>query len=115
MQQKLAQGQGVGQVTIGGGALPGVRVEVNPTALNHLGLSMEDVRAVLTAANANRPKGELDGRERAWSLAATDQLLYAAQYQDLVLNYHNGAAVRLRDIAAVSDSVEDIRTTELAN
>jgi multidrug efflux pump len=115
MQQKLAQVQGVGQVTIGGGALPAVRVEVNPPALNRLGLSLEDVRASLTAANVNRPKGALGDAERSWGLATTDQLLHAAQYQQLIINYHQGSAVRLSDVAAVSDSVEDIRTTGLAN
>jgi multidrug efflux pump len=115
LQQKLAQVRGVGQVIVGGGALPAVRVDVNPTALNNNGLELEDVRAVLAASNANRPKGEVSGSNRSWSLLANDQLLRAAEYQDLVVSYRRGAALRLADIAQVSDSVEDIRTAGLAN
>ena len=110
LQQKLAQVEGVGQVFVGGGALPAVRVDVNPTALNNIGLSLEDVRATLSNANANRPKGSLSDARQSWSLQTSDQLLHAVEYQPLVLNYRNGAAVRLSDVASVTDSVEDIRT-----
>ncbi|HVT14588.1 MAG TPA: multidrug efflux RND transporter permease subunit [Thermoanaerobaculia bacterium] len=115
LQQKLAQVPGVGQVVVGGGALPAVRAEVNPTILNAHGLGLEDVRAALAAANANRPKGELAAGGRAWALNTTDQLLKAAEYRQLVISYHNGAAVRLADVATVTDSVEDVRTGGLAN
>jgi multidrug efflux pump len=115
LQQKLAQVEGVGQVYVGGGALPAVRVEVNPTALNNLGLSLEDIRGVLTTANANRPKGTLSNATHSWSLDTTDQLLKAADYQSLVVHYQNGAAVRLSDIASVTDSLEDIRARGLSN
>ena len=115
LQQKLAQVPGVGQVTVGGGALPAVRVDLNPVALNSTGLGLEDVRASLAAANANRPKGAVAGIDRVWSLSTTDQLLKAAEYQPLVVRYRNGAAVRLSDIANVTDSVEDIRTAGLSN
>jgi len=115
LQQKLAQVPGVGQVTVGGGALPAVRVDLNPVALNSTGLGLEDVRAALAAANANRPKGEVAGIDRAWTLSTTDQLLKAAEYRPLVVRYRNGAAVRLSDIANVTDSVEDIRTAGLSN
>ncbi len=115
LQQKLAQVPGVGQVTVGGGALPAVRVDLNPVALNGTGLGLEDVRAALAAANANRPKGEVGDIERVWSLSTTDQLLKAAEYRPLVISYRNGAAVRLSDIANVTDSVEDIRTAGLSN
>jgi multidrug efflux pump len=115
LQQKLAQVKGVGQVFVGGGALPAVRVEVNPTALNNTGLGLENVRAALASANANRPKGEVGDVHRVWSLSTTDQLLKAAEYQQLIVSYHNGAAVRLADVADVSDSVEDIRTLGLSN
>jgi len=115
LQQKLAQVPGVGQVTVGGGALPAVRVELNPMALNSRGLGLEDVRTFLTSANANRPKGEVADVNRVWSLSTTDQLLKAAEYRSLVVSYKNGAAVRLADIAEVTDSVEDIRTAGLAN
>ncbi len=115
LQQRLSQVEGIGQVTVGGGALPAVRVDVNPTTLNNLGLSFEDVRTTLAAANTNRPKGTLADDRHQWSLAATDQLLKASEYKPLVVAYHNGAAVRLEDIATVVDSVEDIRTIGLAD
>ena len=115
LQQKLAQIPGVGQVIVGGGALPAVRVDVNPTALNNNGLGLDDVRNVLAASNANRPKGSLGNGDRSWTLATTDQLLKAAEYQDLVIRYQNGAALKLSDVAIVTDSVEDIRTAGLSN
>ncbi len=115
LQQKLAQVRGVGQVFVGGGALPAVRVDLNPTALNNNGLGLDDVRASLAAANANRPKGEVADIHRVWSLSTTDQLLKAAEYRQLVVSYRNGAAVRLADIANVTDSVEDVRTIGLSN
>ncbi len=115
LQQRIAQVDGVGQVFVGGGALPAVRVEVNPTALNGLGLGLEDVRTALGAANANRPKGTLGQGPTAWSIATTDQLFGADAYRPLVLSYRNGAAVRLQDISEVVDSVEDVRTGGYAN
>jgi multidrug efflux pump len=117
LQQKLSQVSGVGQVVVGGGALPAVRVDVNPMALNNEGLSLEDVRTALASANANRPKGELADVHRAWSLYTTDQLLTAAEYQPQVVSYNrqNGAAVRLADIADVTDSLEDVRTGGLTD
>ena len=78
LQQRLSQVPGVGQVNVGGGALPAVRVDVNPMALNRTGLSMEDVRTTLAAANTNRPKGSVSGASQAWSITTTDQLLKAA-------------------------------------
>jgi multidrug efflux pump len=115
LQQKLAQLEGVGQVIVGGGALPAVRVDVNPTVLNHLGVGLEDVRAVLASANANRPKGEIAGDRYAWSISATDQLLKADEYKPLIVAYRQGAPVRLSDVATVTDSVEDLRTAGLVN
>jgi multidrug efflux pump len=115
LQQKLAQIQGVGQVVVGGGALPAVRVDLNPTLLSSYGLGLEDVRTALNTANANRPKGELGNADHSWSLTTTDQLLKAAEYQPLVLRYQNGAGIRLGDVARVTDSVEDIRNGGLAN
>jgi multidrug efflux pump len=115
IQQKLSQVPGVGQVFVGGGALPAVRVEVNPTALYNNGLGLEDVRATLAAANVIRPKGSISGPERTWSLSTTDQLFKAAEYEPLIVHYNNGAAVRLGDIGTVVDSVEDIRTMGLSN
>ena len=115
LQQKLSQVKGVGEVDVGGGALPAVRVDVNPTVLNHYGLSLEDLRSVLQAANANRPKGQLGDENHSWALSTTDQLLKADGYRPLVVTYKNGGAVRLSDVATVTDSVEDIRTGGLAN
>jgi multidrug efflux pump len=110
LAQKLSQIDGVGQVTVGGGALPAVRIEVNPTQLNSYGIGLEDVRAALSAANANRPKGELSDASRTWTLYANDQLLKAEYYRPLIVGYNNGAAVRLSDVANVRDSVEDVHT-----
>ena len=114
LQQKLSQVGGVGQVFVSGGALPGVRVDVNPTLLNNYSLNLEDVRAMLGAANANRPKGELAIRQRVWQLSTTDQLLKASDYKPLLVAYRNGGAVVLSDVADVTDSVEDIRTAGYA-
>jgi multidrug efflux pump len=115
LQQKLAQIEGVGQVTVGGGALPAVRVEVNPTLLNSFGLGLESVRVALTGANANRPKGSVGDRDRLWEIGTTDQLLKASEYEPLVIAYRNGGAVPLSDVATVMDSVEDVRTLGLVD
>ncbi len=98
LEQKLSQIDGVGQVNVGGSALPGVRVELNPTQMSNLGVGLEDVRTVLANANANRPKGELANNEKTWGLSTTDQLLKAEDYQPLIVRYNNGAAVQLSDI-----------------
>ncbi len=115
LAQKLAQVQGVGQVFVGGASLPAVRVDVNPTALNGLGLGLEDVRTVLGAANANRPKGRIDANVGATQLSTTDQLFTAKQYQSLIVAYRNGSPIRLDSIANVSDSVEDVRTDGISD
>jgi multidrug efflux pump len=115
LAQKLSQIQGVGQVTVGGSALPGVRVELNPNALNNYGISLEQVRNTLSKANANRPKGEVADQSEAWSLSDTDQLLSADQYRPLIVAYNNGAAVRLSDVGDVVDSVEDVRNVGMVD
>jgi multidrug efflux pump len=115
LQQKLSETDGVGQVIVGGGALPAVRVEVSPRLLNNVGLSLEDVRLALSAMNANRPKGEIAGDERAYQITTTDQLMKASEYQPLIIAYSNGAPVTLSAVANVIDSVEDIRTLGLVN
>ncbi|HML18422.1 MAG TPA: efflux RND transporter permease subunit [Bryobacteraceae bacterium] len=115
LQQKISQVHGVGQVFAGGSALPGVRVEVNPSQLNNLGLGLEDVGAVLIAANANSPKGVIADNSQAWTIDTNDQLRKAKDYAQLVVTYHNGAAVRLGDIAEVVDSVEDLRNVGFVN
>ena len=115
LSQKISQITGVGQVFVGGGALPAVRVDVNPPALNSMGLGLEDVRTVLANANANSPKGEIGGGNRSFALASTDQLFGARQYQPLIVAYRNGSPVRLSDIADVTDSIEDIRTAGMCD
>jgi multidrug efflux pump len=115
LQQKLSQAQGVGQVVVGGSSLPAVRVALNPTALNKYGISLETVRSVLSSTNANRPKGQLgDGRQTS-EIQTNDQLLKAEEYTPVIIAYQQGRAVRLADVARVEDSVEDVRTTGLAN
>ena len=114
LQQKVAQVNGVGQVAVNGGSLPAVRVEVNPTALNNMGLSLEDLRTAIGAYNANRPKGQLSDGRQSWAINTTDQLLKAVEYRPLLVAYRNGAPVRLSDVGSVVDSVEDTRTGGLA-
>lgn len=109
VQQKLSQIEGVGQVFATGGANPAVRVEVNPTVLNQLQIGLEDVRAAIGTANANRPKGLLEENDIQWSLNTTDQLMNADDYRPLVVAFRNGAPIRLGDVANVQDGLEDIR------
>ena len=115
LAQKLAQVSGVGQVFVWGAAQPAVRAEVNPVLLNKLGIGLDTVRNALNAANANRPKGEISGRTSTQTLDTTDQLFTADQYRPLIVAYHNGAAVRLGDVADVQDSVSDIRNLGLVD
>ena len=115
MQQRLLEIEGVGQVSVGGSSLPAVRVEVNPTLLNSFGLSLEDVRSMLNQQNANLPKGQLADDHTTVDILANDQLLKAADYQPLVVAYRNGAAVRLSDVAEVTDSVENLRAAGFVN
>ncbi|MDR3437611.1 efflux RND transporter permease subunit [Telmatospirillum sp.] len=115
LQQKLSQVEGVGQVSIGGSSLPAVRVEINPHALFKYGVGLEDVRAALASANANAPKGAIEGDGRHYQIYTNDQARKAEQYRALVIAYRNKAAVRLSDVAEVVDSVEDLRNQGLAN
>ena len=104
MQQRLSQIQGVGQVSVGGSSLPAVRVELNPTQLNSYGLGLQDVNAMLSRQNANLAKGQITDGETTADIVANDQLLKADYYKDLVVGYHNGAAIKLSDVADVHDS-----------
>jgi multidrug efflux pump len=115
LQQKLAQIDGVGLVHVGGGSLPAVRVDLNPTALNKYGIGLGDVRQVLSRTNVNRPKGQLSDDSRTWEIKVNDQLHNAEDYLPLIVSYRDGRAVRLSDIATVEHSVEDVRTTGLSN
>jgi multidrug efflux pump len=115
LAQRLSQLSGIGQVIIGGSALPAVRVDLNPQALFKYGIGLEDVRAALASANANSPKGSIDDGTQRFQLYTNDQATKAADYLPLVIAYRNGAAVRLSDVAAVNDSVEDVRNLGLSN
>ncbi|HEV2531983.1 efflux RND transporter permease subunit [Phenylobacterium sp.] len=115
LQQRLSQVPGVGEVEIGGSSLPAVRVELLPYALNAYGLSGEDVRAAVQAGSANRPKGAVDDGERRLQLYTNTLGHTAADYQNLLIAWRNGAPVRLRDVAQVTDSVQDLRTLGLFN
>ena len=115
LAQKLSQLKGVGQVTVGGSSLPGVRVELSPPSLNKYGVAVEDVRTAITAANANRPKGSLDDAVRNWQIVANDQSSRAADYLPLIVAYRNHAPVLLSDVAQVVDSVQDLRNAGSAN
>ena len=115
INQRLLQVSGVGDVRIGGGALPAVRIELNPFALNHYGISTEDVRAAIQAGNANRPKGMVQGGGHRMQIYTQTPGLKASDYAPMVIAWRNGAAVRLRDVADVEDGVEDTRTLGLFN
>ncbi|HUO59578.1 MAG TPA: efflux RND transporter permease subunit [Candidatus Acidoferrales bacterium] len=110
IQQKLSQIQGVGQVTTGGGALPSVRVNVIPTQLNHYGLTLSNVQSMLSLQNANEAKGQFSDGVITADIIANDQLRKADEYKPLIVGYKNGAAVRLSDVANVTDSVQNIRS-----
>ncbi|WP_257835161.1 efflux RND transporter permease subunit [Burkholderia glumae] len=115
LQQALSQIDGIGEVDVSGSANPAVRVELEPQALFHYGIGLEDVRAALASANANSPKGAIEFGPQRFQLYTNDQASSAAQYRDLVIAYRNGAAVRLSDVGSVVDSVEDLRNIGLAN
>jgi multidrug efflux pump len=115
INQRLLQVSGVGDVQIGGSTLPAVRIELNPFALNHYGISTEDVRAAIQASNANRPKGMVQGGGRRMQIYTQTPGLKASDYAPMVIAWRNGAAVRLRDVADVEDGVENTRTLGLFN
>ena len=104
LAQKLSQIHGVGQVFAGGGATPAVRVEINPKKLESFGLSLGNVQGVLSLQNAHQPRGQLTDGRRQYDILTNDQISHAADYQPLIVGYHNGAAVRLSDVADVIDS-----------
>ncbi|MDR2574286.1 MAG: efflux RND transporter permease subunit [Desulfovibrio sp.] len=115
LAQKISQIPGVGEVIVGGGALPAVRVNVNPAALAATGLVMEDVRVALAKANAYMPKGMLENDTACWLVGAQDQLWKAAQYHSLVVAQKDGQVVRLADIAEISDSSQNARNMAVVN
>ncbi len=107
LSQSLSQVPGVGEVQIGGSSLPAVRIELEPQALNQYGVSLDAVRTTIANANVRRPKGSLEDAERNWQVQANDQLEKAKDYEPLIIHYQNGSALRLGDVAKISDSVED--------
>jgi len=115
IQQQLSQVDGVGQITLGGSALPSVRVELQPDQLNSYGIGLEDVRAAISAANADSVKGHIDENGQRFEVESNDQISKAAPYRDLVVAYRNGSPVQLRDVAQVLDSAENIRNAGLYN
>ena len=115
LQQQLSQVSGVGQITLGGAALPSVRIELEPDRLNSYGIGMEDVRAAVSAANADSAKGDIEQGNQRFEVLSNDQATVAADYKDLVIAYRNGAPVLLHDVADVTDSNENIRNVGLYN
>ena len=115
MAQKLAQISGVGMVSIAGGQRPAVRIRTNPEALAAYGLSLADVRSLITSSNVNQPKGNFDGPTRVSMLDANDQLKTPEEYAELILTYQDGAALRLKDVADIVDGAENERLAAWAN
>ena len=115
VQQKLSQIQGVGQVTTGGGVLPSVRVDVNPTQLNSYGFSLASIQSLLSLQNAHQARGQLANGIQTADIITNDQIQHADDYKPLVVGYKNGAAVRLADVATVTDSVQNIRSAGYLN
>ena len=107
LAQKISQLPGVGLVSISGGQKPAVRIQANPTALASYGLSLEDLRAALVQANVDQAKGVIDGARQAYTIGANDQLFSSEQYKPIVIAYHNGAPVRVSDVANVIDGTEN--------
>ncbi|MGZ7459069.1 efflux RND transporter permease subunit [Pseudomonas sp. Ma2-10] len=107
LSQSLSQVRGVGEVQIGGSSLPAVRIELEPQALSHYGVALDDVRNAIANANVRRPKGSVEDGQRLWQVQANDQLEKAKDYESLIIHYADGAALRLKDVAKVSDGVED--------
>ena len=115
LSQKLSQIDGIGQVIVGGSALPAVRVELNPLALNKYGIGLEDVRTALASTNANKPKGVLADDQHQWQIYTNDQAKKAVDYLPLIVGYHKGTPIQLSSLGKVINSVEDVRNTGIAN
>jgi len=115
LAQTIAKIEGVGDVDVGGSSLPAVRVDLNPQALFNQGVSLDAVRTAISEANVRRPQGALEDSDRRWQIQANDELKTAAEYQPLIIHYHNGAAVKLQDVATVTDSVQDVRNAGMTN
>ncbi|MGC9224168.1 MAG: efflux RND transporter permease subunit [Terracidiphilus sp.] len=115
LEQKLSQIEGIGQVVVGGGATPSVRVEVNPTKLESFGLTLGNIQSVLSLQNAHEPRGQLSSNGVREDILTNDQISNAAEYRPLIVGYHNGEAVKLSDVADVEDSTQNLRTAGFAD
>ncbi len=115
IQQRMSQIKGIGNVELGGSALPAVRVELTPGSLFNYGIGLEDVRAALASANAHSPKGSIEDGDRHYQVEANDQSNHAKDYRSLIVAFRNGAPVRLTDVGEVDDSVEDLRNLGIAD
>jgi multidrug efflux pump len=115
MEQKLSQIQGVGQVVVGGSSLPSVRVDVDPTKLNSYGLTISSIQAVLSTQNSDLAKGQITYGSTTADIIANDQISNAEEYKPIVVGYHNGTAVRLEDVATLTDSVQNVRSAGYLN
>ena len=115
LMQRISQIRGVGQVIVGGSSAPAVRIDLNPTLINHFGLSLDNVRTAIASQTANEAKGWFSNGKRTWMIQANDQLLHAVDYRPLIVAYRGGAPVRLADVGDVSDSVQTVRSMGLAN
>src|SRR5579863_66068 len=115
LAQKISQVSGVGLVSISGGQKPAVRVQANPTALASFGMSMENLRTAIAASNVDEAKGNFDGAQQAYTIGANDQLLSSADYRPLIVAFHNGAPVRLSDVANVIDDAENVKEAAWMN
>ena len=115
LAQKISQLPGVGLVSIGGGQKPSVRIQANPTSLASYGITLEDLRTAIASANVNQAKGNFDGRQQAYTIGANDQLLTAKDYLPLIVAYHNGAPVKLSDVADAIDDAENVKAAAWMN
>ena len=115
LAQRLSQVEGIGQVNIGGAALPAVRIDIDPNRLSNNGIGLEDVRNAVVATNANRPLGSVEKDDHSWQVGTNDQAKTAAEYRPLIVRYQNNAGIRLEDVATVTDAVQDVRNYGAAN
>jgi multidrug efflux pump len=115
IQQKVSQVSGVGQVTILGGSLPAVRIDLNPQQVSHYGLGLQDVASVISAQNANRPKGQISDENTIADITANDQISKARDYAPLIVGSKNNSVIRLSDVATITDSVENLRSVAYVN
>ena len=115
LAQKISQIAGIGQVTVGGAALPAVRVELELPRVNGMGLSLEQIRQAIASANVDTPKGAVDGAEHRWQVGANDQMTTPVQYQRIVVGYKNGAPIRLDQVADVREGLQNDQNMGLAN